>query len=178
MSKRTGELVSRESPGEESSNSDGTSFLPIQILDLDTGDPVRGGIIFRIKRESFVGDITRRLQEMYPGYFIRLRNQLLKLRGEQTIAEVMDAEDVLTAFIQKEEVEEEEDSEDFFVVIQNPLSKRRLFLTPGDLSKLDLHKLPYSQQIAVCRLVRVGQNHFLKFTSSGKTVGRCWRERL
>ena len=155
MSKRTGELVSRESPGENSSNSDGTSFLPIQILDLDTGDPVRGGIFFRIKRESFVGDITRRLREMYPGYFIRLRNQLLKLSDEQTIADIMDAEDVLTAFIQKEEMkEEEEDSEDFFVVIQNPLSKRRLFLTPGDLSKLDLHKLPYSQQIAVCRLVK------------------------
>ena len=91
---------------------------------------------------------------MYPGYFIRLRNQLLKLRGEQTIADVMDAEDGLTAFIQKEEMKEEGDSDDFFVVIQDPLSKRRLFLTPGDLSKLNLHKLPYSQQIVVCRLVR------------------------
>ena len=72
----------------------------------------------------------------------------------------MDEGDILTAFIQKEKMEE--DSEDFFVVIQSPLSKRRLFLTPGDLSKLDLNKLPYSQQIAVCRLVRVGQNCFVE----------------
>ena len=117
---------------------------------------------FPIMRESFVRDVTEKLQEMYPGYFIRLRNQLLKLRDEQTIADVMDPEDILTAFIQKEEMDEEEDSQDFFVVIQDPLSKRRLFLTPGDLSKLDLHKLPYSQQIAVCRLVRVGQNRFIE----------------
>ena len=74
----------------------------------------------------------------------------------------MDEGDILTAFIQKEKMEEEEDSQDFFVVIQSPLSKRRLFLTPRDLSKLDLHKLPYSQQIAVCRLVRVGQNCFVE----------------
>ena len=72
----------------------------------------------------------------------------------------MDTEDILTAFIQKEKTEEEEDTHDFFVVIQCPSSKRRLFLTPGDLSKLDLHKLPYSQRIAVCRLVRVGRNCF------------------
>ena len=75
----------------------------------------------------------------------------------------MDPEDILTAFIQKGNFKEKKgDSEDFFVVIQNPVSKRRLFLTPGDLSKLDLHKLPYSQQIAVCRLVRVGQNCFVE----------------
>ena len=74
----------------------------------------------------------------------------------------MDPEDILTAFIQKEMMDEEEDSQDFIVVIQDPLSKRRLFLTPGDLSKLDLHKLPYSQQIAVCRLVRVGHNRFIE----------------
>ena len=102
------------------------------------------------------------LQEIYPGYFIRLKNQLLKLREDQKIADVMDPEDILTAFIQKEKMGEEEDSQDFFVVIQCPQSKRRLFLTPGDLSKLDLRKLPYSQQIAVCRLVRVGQNHFIR----------------
>ena len=112
--------------------------------------------------ESFVRDVTQKLQEMFPGYFIRLKNQLLKLRDEQKIANVMDPEDILTAFIQKEEMDEEEDSQDFFVVIQDPLRKRRLFLTPGDLSKLDLHKLPYSQQIAVCRLVRVGQNRFIR----------------
>ena len=75
----------------------------------------------------------------------------------------MDPGDILTAFIQKERIgEEEAGSEDFFVVIQDPVSKRRLFLTPGDLSKLDLHKLPYSQQIAVCRLVRVGRNCFVE----------------
>ena len=74
----------------------------------------------------------------------------------------MDTDDTLTAFIQKEQMEEEEDSKDFFVVIQSPLRKRRLFLTPGDLSKLDLHNLPYSQQIAVCRLVRVGRNCFVE----------------
>ena len=113
---------------------------------------------FPISRESFVRDVTEKLQEVYPGYFIRLKNQLLKLRDEQKIADVMDPEDILTAFIQKEMMEKEEDSQNFIVVIQDPLSKRRLFLTPGDLSKLDLHKLPYSQQIAVCRLVRVGQN--------------------
>ena len=79
---------------------------------------------------------------------MRLKNQLLQLRDEQKIANVMDEEDILTAFIQKEKMEEE-DTHDFFVVIQHPSSKRRLFLTPGDLSKLDLHKLPYSQQIAV-----------------------------
>ena len=73
----------------------------------------------------------------------------------------MDPGDILTAFIQKEKMEEA-GSEDFFVVIQDPVSKRRLFLTPGDLSKLDLHNLPYSQQIAVCRLVRVGQNCFVE----------------
>ena len=115
-----------------------------------------------ITRENYVGDVTQKLQEIYPGYFIRLKNQLLKLRDEQKIANVMDPEDILTAFIQKEKMDEEEDSQDFFVVIQCPLSKRRLFLTPGDLSKLDLHKLPYSQQIAVCRLVRVGQNGFIE----------------
>ena len=109
-----------------------------------------------ITRESFVSDVKQKLQEMYPGYFIRLKNQLLKLRDEQKIADVMDPEDILTAFIQKEKMVEEEDSQDFFVVIQDPLSKRRLFLTPGDLSKLDLRKLPHSQRIAVCRLVRVG----------------------
>ena len=113
-------------------------------------------------RESFVRDVTEKLQEMYPGYFIRLKNQLLKLRDEQKIADVMDPEDILTAYIQKEKMVEEEDSQDFFVVIQCPLSKRRLFLTPGDLSKLDPHKLPYSQQGAVCRLVRVGQNRFIE----------------
>ena len=117
---------------------------------------------FPITRESFISDVTQKLQEMYPGYFIRLKNQLLKLRDEQKIADVMDPEDILTAFIQKEEMDEEEDSQDFFVVIQDPLSKRRLFLTPGDLSKLDLHKLPFSQQIAVCRLVRVGQIRFIE----------------
>ena len=117
---------------------------------------------FPITRESFVRDVTQKLQEMYPGYFIRLKNQLLKLRDEQKIANVMDPGDFLTAFIQKEKMDEEEDSHDFFVVIQDPLSKRRLFLTPGDLSKLDLHKLPYSQQIAVCRLVRVGHNPFIE----------------
>ena len=75
----------------------------------------------------------------------------------------MDPGDILTAFIQKERIgEEEAGSEDFFVVIQDPVSKRRLFLTPGDLSKLDLHKLPYSQQIAVCRWVRVGRNCFVE----------------
>ena len=104
-----------------------------------------------ITRENYVRDVTQMLQEIYPGYFIRLKNQLLKLRDEQKIANVMDSEDILTAFIQKEKMEEEEDTHDFFVVIQCPSSKRRLFLTPGDLSKLDLHKLPYSQQIAVCR---------------------------
>ena len=87
---------------------------------------------------------------------MRLKNQLLQLRDEQKIANVMDEEDILTAFIQKEKMEEEEDTHDFFVVIQHPSSKRRLFLTPGDLSKLDLRKLPHSQRIAVCRLVRVG----------------------
>ena len=110
---------------------------------------------FLITKESFVRDVTQKLQEMYPGYFIRLKNQLLKLRDEQKIADVMDPEDILTAFIQKEKMDEEEDSHDFFVVIHCPQSKRRLFLTPGDLSKLDLHNLPYSQQIAVCRLVRI-----------------------
>ena len=76
----------------------------------------------------------------------------------------MDPEDILTAFIEKGNFKEEkeENSEDFFVVIQNQVSKRRLFLTRGDLSKLDLHKLPYSQQIAVCRLVRVGRNCFVE----------------
>ena len=76
----------------------------------------------------------------------------------------MDPEDILTAFILKENFKEEkeEDSDGFVVVIQSPLSKRRLFLTPGDLSKLDLHNLPYSQQIAVCRLVRVGRNCFVE----------------
>ena len=74
----------------------------------------------------------------------------------------MDEGDILTAFIQKEKRAEEEDTEDFFVIIQRPLSKRRLFLTPRDLYKLDLHKLPYSQQIAVCRLVRVGRNCFVE----------------
>ena len=74
----------------------------------------------------------------------------------------MDTEDILTAFIQKEKMEEE-DTHDFFVVIQCPSSKRRLFLTPGDLSKLDLHNLPYSQQIAVCRLVRIGGFIFIYF---------------
>ena len=110
-------------------------------------------------RESFVRDVTEKLQEMYPGYFIRLKNQLLKLRDEQQIANVMDPEDILTAFIQKEEMDEAEDSQDFFVVIQDPLSKRRLFLTPGDLSKLNLHSLPYNQQIAVCRWVRIGEHY-------------------
>ena len=75
----------------------------------------------------------------------------------------MDPGDILTAFIQKEKMgEEEAGSEDFFVVIQDPVSKRRLFLTPGEFSKLVRHKLPYSQQIAVCRLVRVGQNCFVE----------------
>ena len=117
---------------------------------------------FPITRESFVRDVKQKLQEIYPGYFIRLKNQLLKLWDEQKISNVMDPEDILTAFIQKEMMDEEEDSQDFIVVIQDPLSKRRLFLTPGDLSKLDLHKLPYSQQIAVCRLVRVGLNRFIE----------------
>ena len=68
----------------------------------------------------------------------------------------MDPGDILTAFIQKERIgEEEAESKDYFVVIQDPVSKRRLFLTPGDLSKLVRHKLPYSQKIAVCRLVRL-----------------------
>ena len=111
---------------------------------------------FPITRESFVRVVTQKLQEVYPGYFIRLKNQLLKLRDEQKIANVMDPGDFLTAFIQKEKMVEEEDSQVFFVIIQCPLSKRRLFLTPGDLSKLNLHKLPYSQQIAVCRLVKSG----------------------
>ena len=117
---------------------------------------------FPITRESFVRDVTQKLYEVYPGYFIRLKNQLLKLRDEQKIADVMDPEDILTAFVKKEKIEEEEDSHDFFVVIQCPQSKRRLFLTPGDLSKLDPHKLPYSKQIAVCRLVRVGLNRFIE----------------
>ena len=56
---------------------------------------------FPITRESFVRDVTEKLQEMYPGYFIRLKNQLLKLRDEQKIANVMDPEDILTVFIQK-----------------------------------------------------------------------------
>ena len=116
---------------------------------------------FPITRDSFVRDVTQKLQERYPGYFIRLKNQLLKLRDEQKIANVMDPEDILTAFIQKQKMDEEEDSQDFFVVIQDPISKRRLFLTPGDLFKLDPHKLPYSQQGAVCRLVRVGQNSLI-----------------
>ena len=73
----------------------------------------------------------------------------------------MDEEDILTAFIQKEKMEEK-DTHDFFVVIQCPSSKRRLFLTPGDLSKLDLHNLPYSQLIAVCRLFRIGENLFMR----------------
>ena len=133
---------------------------------------------FPITRESFVRVVTQKLQEVYPDHFIRLKNQLLKLRDEQKIANVMDPEDILTAYIQKEKMVEEEDSQDFFVVIQDPLSKRRLFLTPGDLSKLDLHKLPYSQQIAVCRLVRVGQNRFIELILSGKTKGTSWRERL
>ena len=90
----------------------------------------------------------------------------------------MDTEDILTAFIQKEKMEEEEDTQDFFVVIQCPSSKRRLFLTPGDLSKLDLHNMPYSQQIAVCRLVRIGENLFYLFDSSAKREGKSWRERL
>ena len=116
-----------------------------------SGEIVLGDL--SIMREIFIRDVTQKLQEMYPGYLIRLKNQLLKLRDEQKIADVMDPEDILTAFIQKEKIEEEEDSQDFFVVIQCPQSKRRLFLTPGDLSKLDPHKLPYSQQGAVCWLV-------------------------
>ena len=75
----------------------------------------------------------------------------------------MDPGDILTAFIKKERMgEEEAGSEDLFVVIQNPVSKRRLLLTPGDLSKLDRHKLPYSRQIAVCRLVRDRRNYFVE----------------
>ena len=133
---------------------------------------------FSITRESFVRDVTQKLQEMYPGYFIRLKNQLLKLRDEQKIDNVMDTEDILTAFIQKEKMEEEEDTHDFFVVIQCPSSKRRLFLTPGDLSKLDLHNLPYSQLIAVCRLVRIGEHYFILICLSVKRKGKSWRERL
>ena len=132
----------------------------------------------QITREDCVRDVAQELQELYPEHSIRLRNYLLKLRDEQKIANVMDSEDILTAFIQKEKMVEEEDSQVFFVIIQCPLSKRRLFLTPGDLSKLDLRKLPYSQQIAVCRLVRVGKNHFIKLFQSGETLGRSWRERL
>ena len=108
----------------------------------------------QITREDCVRDVAQRLQELYPEHSIRLRNHLLKLRDEQKIANVMDTEDILTAFIQKEKIEEKKEKEDFFVVVQSPLSKRRLFLTPGDFSKLDLQKLPYSQQIAVYRLVK------------------------
>ena len=87
--------------------------------------------------DNFVRDITQKLQDIYPGHFIKLKNQLLNLRDEQKIANVMDTEDILTAFIQKEKIEEKKEKEDFFVVVQSPLSKRRLFLTPGDFSKLD-----------------------------------------
>ena len=119
----------------------------------------------QITREDCVRDVAQRLQELYPEHSIRLRNHLLKLRDEQKIANVMDSEDILTAFIQKEKLEEEEDTHDFFVVIQCPSSRRRLFLTPGDLSKLDHHNLPYSQQIAVCRLVRIGEFLLIKYFS-------------
>ena len=108
----------------------------------------------QITRENCVGDVAQKLQEIHPEHSIRIKNHLLKLTNEQKISNVMDKEDILTAFIQEmKEMEEEEEEEDFFVVIQSPLSKRRLFLTPRDLSKLDLHNLPYSQQIAVCWLV-------------------------
>ena len=118
---------------------------------------------FPISRESFVRDVTEKLQEMYPEYLIRLKNQLLKLRDEQNIANVRDTEDIFTAFIKKEMMLEE-DTHDYFVVIQCPTSKRRLFLTPVDLSNLDLHSLPYSQQIALCRLVFIKENYyFIKF---------------
>ena len=89
----------------------------------------------------------------------------------------MDPGDILTAFIQKEKMEEA-GSEDFFVVIQDPVSKRRLFLTPGEFSKLVRHKLPYSQQIAVCRLVRVGRNCFVELILSGKRMSGSWRGKL
>ena len=118
---------------------------------------------FLITRESFVRDVTQKLRERYPGYFIKLKNQLLKLRDEQNIANVRDTEDIFTAFIKKEMMLEDEDTHDYFVVIQCPTSKRRLFLTPVDLSNLDLHSLPYSQQIALCRLVLIKENYFIKF---------------
>ena len=98
------------------------------------------------------------------------------MRDEHKIADIMDTEDIITAFIcstAREKMEEEKDNIDYFVVIQSPKSKRRLFLTPGDLSKLDLHNLPYSHQIAVCcRLVRVGHSCFRKLILSGKRIAR------
>ena len=67
----------------------------------------------QITRENCVGDVAQKLQEIHPEHSIRIKNHLLKLTNEQKISNVMDKEDILTAFIQEmKEMEEEEEEEE------------------------------------------------------------------
>ena len=103
---------------------------------------------------STVGDVIERLSVSYPGSEIIVRNQLLELRQDQALIEVIDEGDTLTAFKQQRRSGAGSNMEDnFFVVILSSETEELVFLRPGETSQLDLQKVAWNQIISVFRSV-------------------------
>ena len=103
---------------------------------------------------STVGDVIERLSVSYPGSEIIVRNQLLELRQDQALIEVIDEGDTLTAFKQQRRSGAGSNMEDnFFVVILSSETEELVFLRPGETSQLDLQKVAWNQIVSVFRSV-------------------------
>ena len=103
---------------------------------------------------STVGDVIERLSVSYPGSEIIVRNQLLELRQDQALIEVIDEGDTLTAFKQQRRSGAGSNMEDnFFVVILSSETEKLVFLRPGETSQLDLQKVAWNQIVSVFRSV-------------------------
>ena len=103
---------------------------------------------------STVGDVIERLSVSYPGSEIIVRNQLLELRQDQALIEVIDEGDTLTAFKQQRRSGAGSNMEDdFFVVILSSETEELVFLRPGETSQLDLQKVSWNQIVSVFRSV-------------------------
>ena len=109
-------------------------------------------------REETVGDVIERLSVSYPGSEIIVRNQLLELRQDQALIEVIDEGDTLTAFKQQRRSgagSNMEEDDDLFVVILSSVTGELVFLRPGEASQLNLQKVAMNQIVSVFRSVKI-----------------------
>ena len=105
-----------------------------------------------ISKQKTVGNLKEQLFASSPGSKILIRNHLLELRDDAKLVEVTEEGDTLTAFQRLSEADDDnEEADDFFVVILNCVTKELVFLRPGEAAQLQLQEVAHNQIVSVFR---------------------------